>query len=321
VRVTGIHHVSSLTAHAKENLAFYTGVLGMRLVKKTVNQDDVSSYHLFYGDETGSPGTELTFFDIPHAGANQPGSRSISSIGLTVGDRAALGYWQARLAEWGVDHDPIGSVAGRPTLAFRDPEGLRLVLTVDEDSPGRKTPWPKSPVPAEAAILGLGPITLTVGEGTQTGRLLTELMGFEERASREAALDHGGERRVFTTGSGTAAEEVHLEVRPELATERLGSGGTHHVAFRVPDEEQHRAWLDLLERAGVRNSGLIDRYYFRSIYFREPSGILFELATDGPGFLTDEDADRLGERLSLPPFLESRRAEIEAHLPALELPR
>ncbi|MHB1842132.1 MAG: ring-cleaving dioxygenase [Sulfobacillus sp.] len=320
MRLTGIHHVSALTAQARANLAFYTGVMGMRLVKKTVNQDDTSSYHLFYGDQTGSPGTELTFFDIPQAAANRPGNRSISSIGLTVRDGAALDYWQARLAEWDVDQDPIVTVAGRSILAMRDPEGQRLILTADDKVAHPHTPWQQSPVPAQTAILGLGPITLTVPDGKDTVAVLTELMGFEEVLPLRSDLGQGDWRRVFSTGEGAGAE-IHLEIRPQLPAERLGRGGTHHVAFRVPDEEQHRAWLDLLERAGLRTSGLVDRYYFRSIYFREPSGILFELATDGPGFLTDEDAAHLGERLALPPFLEPRRAEIEAGLSPLELPR
>lgn len=311
----GTHHVSALTADAASNLHFYTQILGLRLVKRTVNQDDTSSYHLFYGDRVGSPGTELTFFDLPYAAANRPGVRSISSIGLRVPDRGALAYWQQRLAKHQIDHDPIAPRAGRSVLTLRDPEGQRLQLTADQGEVGVApgTPWEKSPVPVEVAVLGLGPVTLTVADGAPTAELLTGLMGYRERERPDP-----GDPRLFTTGAGGAGAEIHLEVRPGWPPERLGRGGTHHVAFRVPTESEHLAWLRRLEEAGVRTSGLVDRYYFRSIYFREPSGILFELATDGPGFLTDEAPDHLGEALALPPFLEAQRAVIESGLRPLE---
>ncbi len=317
MQLTGVHHVSALTAQAARNLDFYTRVMGLRLVKRTVNQDDTSSYHLFYGDRQGSPGTELTFFDVPYAAANRPGVRSISSIGLRVRDSRALAYWQARLAECGVDSDMAAERAGRPVLALRDPEGQRLLLTVDQEGSPATTylHWAASPVPEHAAIQGLGPVTLAVAQAEPTVEVLTGLMGFRERPGDDGTV------RVFATGLGGAGAEVHLEVHPDWPPERLGRGGTHHVAFRVPTEAEHLAWLDRLNSAGIRSSGLVDRYYFRSIYFREPSGILFELATDGPGFLADEDVDHLGERLALPPFLEPRRGEIESQLSPLDQPR
>jgi len=320
MELTGLHHVSALTAHAPENLAFYTRILGMRLVKKTVNQDDTTSYHLFYGDEVGHPGTELTFFDIPHAAATRPGVSSISRIALRVPDRAALAYWAERFAEYGVEHDPLTEEDGRAVLAFRDFEGQRLALIDDSGAsvPGG-TPWAKSPTPASAGIRGLGTVTLTVRHLAPTERVLTQVMGFRRAGSYPATEGPQREIIVFATGAGGPGAEVHVDERRDLSMEQLGRGGVHHVAFRVPTGAEHAAWLEQLQAARVPNSGLIDRYYFQSIYFREPNGILFELATDGPGFTSDEDEAHLGEGLALPPFLEPRRALIESRLQPLEL--
>lgn len=320
MELTGLHHVSALTAQAANNVDFYTRVLGLRLVKKTVNQDDPSSYHLFYGDERGNPGTELTFFDIPYAARNHPGVGSISRIALRVPGQDALAWWENRFAELGVEHDARTTEAGRHVLAFRDPEGQRLALVDDSDAPlPGGTPWDRGSAPAPVGIRGLGEVSLTVRAIEPTERVLTEIMGFTRRGGY-AANDDGPQRDiiVFGTGVGGPGAEVHVDERSDLPRERLGRGGVHHVAFRVPTREQHLEWLDRLETAGLRTSGLIDRFYFRSIYFREPNGVLFELATDGPGFLTDEDGAHLGERLSLPPFLEPHRAAIEAGLRPLD---
>jgi len=316
MELTGLHHVSAMTAQAARNVAFYTQVLGMRLVKKTVNQDDPSSYHLFYADEIGRPGTDLTFFDIPYLAPNRPGTRSISRTGLRVRGREALAFWQERLAEHGVTQGTIQMEAGRAVLPFQDFEGQRLVLVDDTDAalPGG-TPWEHSPVPVEMGIRGLASVTLTVADPEPTAWVLTEVMGF-----RLAESEAGGAEQqvlIFETGPGGPGAQVRVAVRPDLPPERLGRGGVHHVAFRVPDFEQHEAWIGRLARAGLHNSGIIDRFYFKSIYFREPNGILFELATDGPGFVADEDAESLGERLALPPFLEPQRARIEANLKPL----
>jgi glyoxalase family protein len=322
LELLGIHHVSALTANAAENLRFYTRTMGLRLVKKTVNQDDVTSYHLFYGDERGNPGTELTFFDIPHLAANRPGSSSISAVGLRVKGREALAFWQEHLAAAGVDHDPVTVRAGRATLAFRDGEGQRLLLVAEEDDAGVAggRPWERSPVPVRYGIVGLGPVVITVRRAEPSVATLTELLGFRLVGRYPAADGPDREILVLATGQGGPGAEVHVDERPDLPPERLGRGGVHHVAFRVPDDDQHRAWWERLEQHGVRNSGIIDRFYFHSIYFREPNGILYELATDGPGFTQDEDFEHLGERLALPPFLEPYRARIEAALHPLELP-
>ena len=320
MELTGLHHVSALTALAANNLEFYTRTLGLRLVKKTVNQDDTTSYHLFYGDEHGNPGTEVTFFDIPHAAPTRSGVSSISRIALRVTGQDSLRWWEDRLSTLGVEHDGVTTEAGRGVLAFRDPEGQRLALVDDSDAalPGG-TPWAKSSTPTAVGIRGLGAVTLTVRRLEPTERVLTDVMGFTRQGSY-AATDGGPQRDivVFGTGVGGPGAEVHVDTRDDLPPERLGRGGVHHVAFRVPTAEQHLEWLDRLESAGLRTSGLVERYYFRSIYFREPNGILFELATDGPGFLTDEDEARLGEGLALPPFLEPYRATIESRLLPLD---
>jgi glyoxalase family protein len=306
-----------MTAQAVRNVEFYTQLLGLRLVKKTVNQDDPSSYHLFYADEIGRPGTDLTFFDIPHLAPNRPGTRSISRTDLRVTGREALAFWQNRFAEHGVTQGTIHMEAGRAVLPFQDFEGQQLVLVDDTDAPLQGgTPWERSPVPMDMGIRGLASVSLTVADPEPTAWVLTEVMGFR---LAESESGEEPERQVlrFDTGPGGPGAQVQVVVRPDLPPERLGRGGVHHVAFRVPDFEQHEAWVDRLTQAGLHSSGIIDRYYFKSIYFREPNGILFELATDGPGFVTDEDANSLGERLALPPFLEPQRARIEANLKPL----
>lgn len=318
MELTGLHHVSAMTAAAARNFAFYTQILGMRLVKKTVNQDDPSSYHLFYGDELGRPGTELTFFDIPHMAPNRPGTSSISRTGLRVTGREALDYWQERFDEQGVTYDPLQTEAGRAVLPFRDFEGQRLALIDDEDAPlPGGEPWDRSPTPAGMGIRGLASNTLTVADPQPTVQVLTDVMGFR-LADRYQAHNPAREILVYATGVGGPGAQIRIDVRADLSPERLGRGGVHHVAFRVPDDEQHEAWVDRLVSAGLQISGIIDRFYFKSIYFREPNGILFELATDGPGFVVDEEAGTLGEKLALPPFLEQQRARIEAGLKPLK---
>ena len=314
----GLHHLTAVTTNAAENVAFYADVLGMRLVKKTVNQDDTSAYHLFYGDDLGRAGTEVTFFDWPQlrVAANHPGAGEVSTTELRVPDRAALEWWVGRFDELGVVHAGIAERDGRAYLDFTDGEGQRLRLSEDrgEGVPGG-VPWEKSPVPQEVGIRGLGAIDLTVAELDPTAWVLTEVLGF--RRTGETAED-GGRSVTFEVGPGGPGATVRILERPGAPYARLGRGGVHHVAFRTPDDEEHLAWRERIRRAGLGVTPQIDRFYFRSIYFREPGGVLFEIATDGPGFATDEDAEHLGERLSLPPFLEERREEIEARLVPIE---
>jgi glyoxalase family protein len=313
MQLGGIHHLTAISAKPRDNLSFYTGLLGMRLVKKTVNQDDVSAYHLFYADGKANPGTDLTFFDFP-AAPERRGTDAISRTGLRVAGEKALGYWRDRLKKAGGATGEVIEVDDRLTLPFEDGEGQRLVL-VDDGGVGPASPWERSPVPAEHQIRGLGPIVLTVQELSRTAFVLTEVMNM--RRVREYAA-HGAEIHVFAMGEAggesSPATELHVLEDQNSPVARQGAGGVHHVAFRTPDEAQYHAWTQRLNDLRVPNSGEIDRFYFRSLYFREPNGILFEIATDGPGFATDEPMETLGEKLTLPPFLEPRRAAIEAGL-------
>ncbi|WP_077324322.1 ring-cleaving dioxygenase [Virgibacillus siamensis] len=320
MNLRGIHHVSAITANAKNNYRFYTEVLGLRLVKKTINQDDPSVYHLFYADEQGNPGTDFTFFEIPNAGHTYAGNSSISTTALRVPDDQSLEYWIDRLDSYNVDHDGITEQYGRKLISFRDPEDQRLALVSDEKNNGVAggTPWDKSPVPNEKGIVGLGPVTLTVKDPEPTFNVLTDLLTFKQTGSYSSTEGNQEDVLVFETGEGGTGAEVHLKIQPDLPRERPGRGSVHHVAFRVDNEEELAVWRDRVKEARIPNSGLVDRFYFKSLYFREPNGILFELATDGPGFTTDEDPDHLGETLALPPFFENQRDEIEAKLKPLD---
>lgn len=323
MQLAGIHHLTAVTAQASRNHAFYTRTLGMRLVKKSVNQDDVSAYHLFYADGDATPGTDLTFFDWP-AARERRGTRSIARTGLRVRSAMTLTWWANRLASDGIAKGEIETRDGRLTLDFDDFEGQRLSLIVDEKSAAEAHPWAKSPVPAEHQIVGLGPITLSVPSLAPTEQVLTNVMNL--RRVREYLLPSGTDSAnpaeapvtvfVFEMGQGGAAAELHVAVEPQLSPARSGAGGVHHVAFRTTQAE-YSAWADRLQQLHVPSSGPVDRYYFQSLYFREPNGILFELATDEPGFAVDEPKETLGERLALPPFLEARRAQIEAGLKPL----
>jgi glyoxalase family protein len=317
MQLSGLHHMTAVTGQAAQNLAFYTQVLGLRLVKKTVNQDDVSAYHLFYADAVGSPGTDVTFFDWPHAIQNRPGAGSIGLTALRVPSEEALTWWVQRLTEQGVVHRGLVEEDGQTVLRFTDPEGQALALLNDHGAPGG-IPWERSPVPAEMAIRGLHSVRLLVHDLRPTARVLTEALGFQQ--VRDYLADNDPARRitVFATGDGGPGTEVHVEAGRHLMPGRIGRGGVHHIAFRTPNDEEHRAWQQRLERAGLGVTPVIDRFYFKSIYFREPGGILFEIATDGPGFASDEEMEHLGEQLALPPFLEPRRREIEAGLRPLE---
>lgn len=313
MQLTGIHHVTAITANAPRNHAFYTGVLGMRLVKKTVNQDDTSAYHLFYADAVATPGTDITFFDWPMA-SERRGTHSIVRIGFRVASNASLNWWLERFEKLGVLHSHIVTRDGRNTIDFEDPEGQRLSLVHDVGQSDAQ-PWEKSPVPAEHQIRGLGPIALSVPELERTGWVLAEVLSM--RRVRQYTFGEA-ETAVFEMGSGGPGAEVHVLTEPNTRPSRPGSGAVHHLALRAPNTKEYRAWIDRLTSYRIASSGAVDRYYFQSVYFREPNGILFEIATDGPGFATDEPVESLGEQLALPPFLEHERAQIEAGLKPLE---
>ena len=313
MQLGGIHHLTAISANAKGNVEFYTGQLGLRLVKKTVNQDDVTAYHLFYADGIGSPGSDLTFFDWP-AAPERRGTNSIVRTALRVAGDASLEWWAKRLTDAGIANSGVKPRDGRATIQFEDPEGQRLAL-VDDGGASDAHPWDASTVPAERQIRGLGPITLSVPDLKPTDAILTKVMNMSPVREYGAAADGTGARvHVYKMGEGGAAAELHVTVEPNAERARSGRGGAHHVAFRTPDEAGYTAWVERLRSLGVPNSGKVDRFYFQSLYFREPNGILFEIATDGPGFASDEPLATLGQKLSLPPFLEDRRAEIEAGL-------
>lgn len=315
MKLNGLHHVTAVTSKAQENYYFYTQVLGMRLVKKTVNQDDVSAYHLFYADKLGTPGTDLTFFDWP-LGPNRNGPGSIASTALRVPSHEALAWWADYLTQQGIEHSGLVSFHGREVINFTDPEGQHLSLVNDEGAAGGGTPWEKSPIPAEYAIRGLYAATLIVPRFDLTERVLTEVMGYE----RVVVYDTGSNERtaVYELDGGGAGKEIWVVEQPDRPQGRLGAGGVHHIAFRVADAEAQGYWRERLVSYGMGVSDFIDRFYFRSIYFRIPGGILFEIATDGPGFTADEDLETLGEKLALPPFLEPHRAGIEEGLKPIE---
>lgn len=311
----GIHHLTAVTADVRENYRFYTQVMGLRLVKRTVNQDDTSAYHLFYADKVATPGTDLTFFDwsVPR---ESRGTHSIVRTALRVGSEASLQYWRERLAEHDVQAGEIAERDGRLVLDFEDREGQRLALVEDHDEVP-SVAWEQSPVPPEHQSRGLGPIMISVPELEPTGDLLTSVMNM--RAVRQYELPGTAHRvHVYAMGEGGPHAELHVAVQPDLPVVRPGAGGVHHVAFRTPSGEQYDEWYQRLARYRVPNSGKIDRYYFRSLYFREPNGILFEIATDGPGFGVDEDMATLGQDVVLPPLLMPQRERILARLKPIE---
>jgi glyoxalase family protein len=310
----GIHHLTAVSARIRDNKRFFTDTLGMRLVKRSVNQDDTSAYHLFYADAVGTPGTDITFFDWPVA-RERRGTHSITRTSLRVGGAESLRWWESHLEERGVATSRTEERDGRLTLDLEDAEGQRLSLVADGSEEAHS--WERSPVPAAHQVRGLGPITMSVPNLRGTDMVLQQALNM--RPVREYA--HPDDARhtvhVYEMGPGGAAAELHVAVQPGLPVAHQGAGGVHHVAFRTPDAD-YDAWAERLNSLGIPNSGKVDRYYFRSLYFREPGGILFEIASDGPGFAVDENAETLGEHVVLPPFLEPQRERILAGLKPID---
>jgi glyoxalase family protein len=315
MNLTGIHHLTAISAKIGENHRFYTRTLGMRLVKRSVNQDDVRAYHLFYADAKGTPGTDLTFFDWPVAPETR-GTHAIVRTHLRVAGLGTLHWWTQTLRERGVMAGEIAERDGRLVLDLEDGEGQRLTL-IDDQGTGDSHPWDRSPVPAEHQIRGLGPVVLSVPELRPTDEMLQSVMNLHP--VRDYAHPENAAHRVhvYEMGHGGPAAELHVAVEPGVRRSHQGAGAVHHVAFRTPDDE-YEAWADRLNTLGVPNSGEVDRHWFRSLYFREPNGILFEIASDGPGFTTDEDEATLGEKIVLAPFLEPQRKQIVANLKPID---
>ena len=306
----GIHHVTAISGEPQRNADFYAGILGLRLVKKTVNFDDPGTYHLYYGDGGGSPGSIMTFF--PWAGTPNgrigAGQLTVTSFSFPA---SSLGYWTERLVEGGVRFEKPEDRFGETVLRFPDPDGLRLELVAATDD--AREGWAGGPVPAEHAVRGFHHVTLLSSDQAGTAELMTGTLGFRQTGEAEG-------RTRFEAGEGGPGNTVDVANGSGFPRGTMGVGTVHHVAFRVPDEE---AQLELRERVAVLGynvTPVLDRNYFRSIYFREPGGVLFEIATDPPGFAADEDREHLGESLKLPPWLEPRREELEGVLPSLRVP-
>jgi catechol 2,3-dioxygenase-like lactoylglutathione lyase family enzyme len=307
----GIHHITAITADAQKNIDFYCGVLGLRLVKLTVNFDDPGSYHLYYGDELGRPGTVLTFFAWPGAHRGRIGPPQVTATAFSA-PAGAIDFWFERLTKMSVAVVPGAQRFGERVLSFTDPDGMGLEIVGSAEALGQ--PWSAGGVPATQAIRGFHSATISEEGYENTARLLTDVMGFKAAGNEQ-------NRFRFRSGSGDGfASTIDLVCLPDARQGGMGAGTVHHIAFRTPDDAQQAAWRQEIGEMHFNVSPVMDRTYFHSIYYREPGGVLFEIATNGPGFTVDQPAEQLGRKLMLPPWLEKHRAEIERILPAVKLP-
>jgi len=312
----GIHHVTAITSSAEKNYEFFTYVLGMRLVKKTVNQDDIQTYHLFFADDVGRPGTDMTFFDFPEIPKSQHGTNEIYKASFRVPSDVSLDYWVKRFDRLGVKHSGIKELFGTKTLSFVDFDDQEYQLISDENNNGiaSGTPWQKGPVPLDYAITGLGPIFVRVADFDQFKEMMEQTLLFRE-------IDKEDSLHLFEVGEGGNGAQVVVEHNVILPQARQGYGTIHHTAFRVEDRTALEEWIERMPKLGFHTSGYVDRYFFESLYARVAPQILFEFATDGPGFMGDEPYETLGEKLSLPPFLEPKREEIEGYVRPIDTVR
>ncbi|MCP3029952.1 ring-cleaving dioxygenase [Halobacillus sp. A1] len=302
----GLHHVTAITSSAEKNYEFFTYVLGMRLVKKTVNQDDIQTYHLFFADDKGSAGTDMTFFDFPGIPKGSHGTNEISKTSFRVPSDAALEYWVERFDRMDIKHKGIEERFGKKVLPFTDFDDQSYELISDEKNDGVPAgiPWQKGPVPLQFAITGLGPLYVRVENFDYFKDMLEKVLLFKE-------IDEEGAFHLFETGEGGSGAQIVVEYNPILPQARQGFGTVHHAAFRVDDRETLEKWIERMPTFGFRTSGYVNRHYFESLYVKVAPQILFEFATDGPGFMGDEPYETLGEKLSLPPILEPKRKQIE----------
>jgi glyoxalase family protein len=309
--ILGIHHVTAIASDPQRNVDFYTGVLGLRLVKLTVNFDDPRSYHLYYGDEVGHPGTIMTFFAWLGVPKGRQGTGQVTVTSFSV-PQASLDYWIERLSQQGISYQGPTSRFDESILSLQDPDGLALELVAHPQAHHRPA-WKEGPVPVEHAIRGIHTVTLLEEGYERTARLLTETLGFRSLSE---------ENNVFRCEVGEGGPGAYVDVRcaPGLRRGLVAAGTVHHVAWRTPNDEQQQAWRATLAGLDLNITAVMDRKYFHSIYFREPGGILFEIATDAPGFMVDEPVEQLGTHLELPPWLEQDRSELEQVLPSLSLP-
>lgn len=303
----GIHHVTAMTSSAEKNYQFFTDVLGMRLVKKTVNQDDIQTYHLFFADDKGSAGTDMTFFDFPNMSKGVHGNNEIYKTSFRVPTDAAIDYWVKRFDRLNIAHTGVKEQFGKKTLSFIDFDDQHYQLISDEHNEGvaAGVPWQNGPIPLEFAITGLGPVFIRIQDFAYFKQMLEKVMQFTEIAQEN-------DLHLFEVDEGGNGAQVIVEHNVVLPPARQGYGTVHHAAFRVADREVLNGWTNRFEQFGFHTSGYVNRYFFESLYIRVAPQILFELATDGPGFMGDEDYETLGEALSLPPFLENKRDYIES---------
>lgn len=308
-RLTGIHHVTAITSSAESIYDYFTHVLGLRLVKKTVNQDDIQTYHLFFADDKGSAGTDMTFFDFPNIPKGVHGNDEISRTSFRVPNDEALDYWVKRFDRISIDHAGIEEQFGKKVLKFVDFDNQQYQLISDENNKGvaSGTPWQDGPVPLEYAITGLGPIFLMYSDYDYIKAVLEQVYDMKEIDAEDAF-------HLFEMGEGGNGAQVIVEVNKEATPHSEGYGTVHHVAFRVDDKKAINDWLETYQGFQIPSSGFVDRFYFQSLYARITRGILVELATDGPGFMQDEPYETLGEKISLPPFLENQRESIESQV-------
>ena len=302
----GIHHVTAITSSAEKNYEFFTYVLGMRLVKKTVNQDDIQTYHLFFADDKGSAGTDMTFFDFPGIPKGVHGTNEISKTSFRVPSDKSLDYWVKRFDRLEVQHTGIIEQFGKKTLSFVDFDDQHYQLISDEFNKGVEsgTPWKKGPIPLENAITGLGPVFVRIANFEYFKEMMEKVLLFKE-------TNKEGSFHLFEVGEGGNGASVIVEYNAVLPEARQGFGTVHHAALRVEDRSVLEEWIERMNGFGFHTSGYVNRHFFESLYVRVAPQILFEFATDGPGFMGDEPYETLGEKLSLPPFLEPKRAEIE----------
>jgi glyoxalase family protein len=312
--VRGLHHVTAIAGPAQQNLDFYAGILGMRLVKKSVNQDDPGTYHLFYADAEGHPGSDLTFFPWTHLAPPREGHGLSTEVSLTI-PPGSLSYWTARLDHYRTQMKPIETRFGERVLPLVDPHGLRVALVESAGAGSRHfTPWGDSPIPPEHQIRGLDGARVRERDLETTADFLVGVLGF-----RAIGSDNGWHR--YGVEGGGSGRYIDVQAAPEARRGSWGVGSIHHLAWRVDDDAHQLEVRQQIDDAGRRPTPVIDRFWFQSVYFLEPGGVLFELATDGPGFAVDEEPERLGESLVLPPWLEPQRSAIEAALPPLHAPQ
>jgi glyoxalase family protein len=302
----GIHHVTAITSSAEKNYEFFTNILGMRLVKKTVNQDDIQTYHLFFADDVGGAGTDMTFFDFPGIPKGEHGTNEISKTSFRVPNDAALEYWVKRFDRLEVGNTGIQEQFGKKIISFVDFDDQQYQLISDENNEGVAAgiPWQKGPIPLEHAITGLGPIFIRIANFDYFKEMMEKVLLFKE-------IDKEGSFHLFEVGEGGNGAQVIVEHNSTLPQARQGFGTVHHTAFRVEDRSVLEEWIKRMESFQFHTSGYVDRHFFESLYVRVAPQILFEFATDGPGFMGDEPYETLGEKLSLPPFLEPKRDQIE----------